>query len=88
MDDQRRYLTPAEAAAALRVSTDTVLRLVSSGELPALRVSPRVIRIPMPAFDAFQAGRRPVKRRVVTRHVETEPALGIDERNAEPVTSR
>lgn len=88
MDAQRRYLTPAEAGEALRVSTDTVLRLVASGELAALRVSPRVIRIPLPAFEAFAAGRRPVKRRVVTRHVEAEPALGIDERAAEPMMSR
>jgi excisionase family DNA binding protein len=71
-----RYLTPAEAAEQLRVSSDTVLRLIASGELAALRVSPRVIRIPVPAFEAFQAGRVPPKRGVVRRRAGTEPRLG------------
>ena len=53
----QEYLTPAEVAAELRVSTDTVLRLVAKGRLPALRVSPRVIRIPVAAFRAFQEER-------------------------------
>jgi excisionase family DNA binding protein len=33
-----RYLTITEAAAALRVSTATVFRLVTGGDLPARRV--------------------------------------------------
>jgi excisionase family DNA binding protein len=32
-----RFLTITEAAAALRVSTATVFRLVAGGELPAVR---------------------------------------------------
>ena len=79
-----RYLTPTEAAAALRVSPDTVLRLVASGDLPSLRVSPRIIRIPVPAFEAFQAGRIPSKRPVVRRARSTEPALGGAERVRDP----
>lgn len=86
MDESRRYLTPYEAADALRVSTDTVLRLVSSGDLPALRVSLRVIRIPVPAFEAFAAGRTPPRRQVVTRRRATEPSLGSKERLEGPVT--
>jgi excisionase family DNA binding protein len=80
MDARGRYLTPSEAATELRVSTDTVLRLISSGELPALRVSPRIIRIPVPAFVAFQAGRRPTRRAVVRRKRPTEAPLGAGER--------
>jgi excisionase family DNA binding protein len=80
---QRRFLTPAEAAADLRVSTDTVLRLISAGTLPAIRVSSRVIRIPVPAFEAFQAGRTPTHRRVVTRRSASEPSLGVGERIAD-----
>lgn len=79
-----RYLTPSEAAEALRVSTDTVLRLIASGDLAALRVSPRIIRIPAPAFEAYQAGRTPVRRRVVRQSRATEPALGHSERINEP----
>ena len=79
-----RYLTPSEAAEALRVSTDTVLRLVASGDLAALRVSPRIIRIPAPAFEAYQAGRTPVRRRVVRQARASEPALGNSEPISEP----
>lgn len=79
MDAQARYLTPSEAATELRISTDTVLRLISSGELPALRVSPRIIRIPVPAFVAFQAGRWPTRRAVVRSKRPTESPLGAGE---------
>lgn len=79
MDARARYLTPSEAATELRVSTDTVLRLIASGELPALRVSPRIIRIPMSAFVAFQAGRRSTRRPVVRRKRPTEVTLGAGE---------
>ena len=33
-----RYLTAAEVAAAMRVSTMTVYRLIKAGSLPAVRV--------------------------------------------------
>lgn len=79
MDTRVRYLTPGEAAAELRVSTDTVLRLISSGDLPALRVSPRIIRIPLPAFIGFQAGHRSARRAVVHRKRATEVAFGAGE---------
>lgn len=79
MDIQARYLTPVEAATELRVSTDTVLRLIASGDLPALRVSARIIRIPVPAFAAFQAGRRSSRRAVVRRERRTEMTLGAGE---------
>jgi excisionase family DNA binding protein len=81
---ERRFLTPAEAATILRVSTDTVLRLISAGTLPAIRVSPRLIRIPTPAFEAYQAGRTPNRRRVVRRRRSTEVTLGARERVADP----
>lgn len=80
MNAQARYLTPSEVATQLRVSTDTVLRLITSGDLPALRVSPRIIRIPVPAFVAFQAGRRSSRRVVVRRKRPTEVTLGAGER--------
>ena len=79
MTAEPRYLTPSEAAAQLRVSTDTILRLIASGELAAIRVSARIIRIPMPAFIAFQAGRVPERRAVVRRKVAAEVKLGTAE---------
>ncbi len=65
---EKRYLSTAEVAAQLRVSTDTVLRLIERGELPALRISDRLFRIPASAFARFEQG--PVaRRRVVHREV-------------------
>ena len=60
-----RYVTISEAADRLRVSHDTVLRLVHSGSLPAIRVSQRLYRIPRPALDRFESGEPIVRRRVV-----------------------
>jgi excisionase family DNA binding protein len=79
MDPKARYLTPREAATELRVSTDTVLRLIAARDLPALRVSSRIFRIPLPAFAAFQ-GRRPAHRAVVRRKRPTEVTLGAGDR--------
>lgn len=79
MDDRARYLTPSEAAIELRVSTDTVLRLIASGDLPALRVSSRIIRIPVPAFVAFQAGGPPSRHPVIRRKQATEITFGAGE---------
>jgi hypothetical protein len=60
-----RFLTLAQAAAELDTDEDAVLRSIESGDLLAIRPSPEVVRIPVPAFDAFKAGRRPSLRRVV-----------------------
>ena len=76
---ERRYLTPAEAADELRVSTSTIRRRIRSGELPAIRVSARVTRIPVPAFEFFREGRKPRKRRVVHQRVNAVPMIGEDE---------
>jgi excisionase family DNA binding protein len=84
MANERRFITPAEAATTLRVSTDTVLRLIAAGDLPAIRVSPRLIRIPTPAFEAYQAGRMPKRRTVVRRTRKTEVMLGAQERTSDP----
>lgn len=65
---EKRYLTPSEVASALRVSPDTVLRLIARGDLPAIRISERIYRIPAPAFARYERGavkRRPVVRREV-----------------------
>lgn len=74
----KRYLTPSEVASELRVSTDTVLRLIDRGELPAIRVSERIYRIPVPALERFKLG--PVARRpVVRRDVDELPDFGAGE---------
>lgn len=75
---QKRFLTTTEIANELRVSTDTVLRLIQSGALPALRVSERLYRVPVPAFARYKSG--PVaRRRVVHREVRDAADYGEGE---------
>lgn len=50
-----RFLTVAEVAEFMRVSTMTVYRLVQSGELPAVRFG-RSYRIPESALEAVIRG--------------------------------
>jgi len=38
MPEKARFLTPAEVADMLRVSTMTVYRLIKAGDIPALKV--------------------------------------------------
>ena len=52
-------LTPHEVAHMLRLSHDSVYRLIRCGELPGLRVARRAFRIPRHAVEAVLAGRYP-----------------------------
>jgi excisionase family DNA binding protein len=47
-----RFLTVSEVAVALRVSNMTVYRLVSAGELPAVRVG-RCVRLQADDVEAY-----------------------------------
>lgn len=58
------YYTPKEVAAILAISDDAVLDLVNRRSMPALRVSPRITRIPIAAFDLWREGFVPRRRRV------------------------
>ena len=84
---ERRWYSIKEAAEQLGVSHDTVARLVERGELPAIRVSKRIVRIPVPAFDFYVSGRTPIERRIVRRRVAVLPPISPGERvgNLEPV---
>jgi excisionase family DNA binding protein len=53
------FLSPAEVAAELRVSTSTILRLIHADKLPAIAVSERIYRIPAASFEMFKAGTLP-----------------------------
>lgn len=75
----RLYYTPREVAELLRISDDAVLDLIHRGDLPALRVSPRIIRIPVAGFDAWREGRAPRRRRVVIREASARVAIGDGE---------
>lgn len=63
----RLYYSPKEVAEILGISDDAVLDLINRGDLPGLRISPRITRIPIAAFDRWREGYRPRRRRVVVR---------------------
>jgi excisionase family DNA binding protein len=75
-----RYCTIKEAAERLRVSHDTISRLISSGELPAIRVSQRLYRIPTPALERYESGRPVAQRGVVRRRATRGIVFGAGER--------
>jgi excisionase family DNA binding protein len=56
---EKQFLSPADIAGELSVSTATVLRLIHAGQLPAIRVSERIYRIPRASFEMFSAGTLP-----------------------------
>ncbi len=80
----KRWYSIKEAANRLGVSHDTVSRLIERGELPAIRVSKRIVRIPIPAFDFYASGRKPTPRRVVRRYVDEPRPIAPGERVGDP----
>ena len=75
----RLYYTPSEVATMLAVSDDAVLDLINRGDLPALRVSARIIRIPIVAFDLWREGVKPKRRRVSIQPVRRDVRVGRGE---------
>lgn len=55
-ESQAQYLTVNEVAVLLRVSNMTVYRLVSAGEIPAVRVG-RSVRLRADDVEAYLSGR-------------------------------
>lgn len=58
-----RQLSPKDVAAELGVSRRTVLDYIAAGRLPAVRYSPRVIRVAEGDLRAFIASARAVDAR-------------------------
>ncbi len=75
----RLYYTPGEVAEVLHISNDAVLDLINRNEMPAFRISPRITRIPIAAFDLWRSGVRPTPRRVTIRPARREVVVGADE---------
>ena len=73
------YYKPREVAEILEISDDAVLDLVSRGSMPALRVSPRITRIPIAAFDVWREGFKPRRRRVTIRPARRHVKVGEGE---------
>ena len=53
-----RLLSPQQVAERLGVSRQTVLRLVRRSELPAIRLSPGLLRVSEDALHEYLSGRR------------------------------
>ena len=73
------YYTPREAAAILAISVDAVLDLINRGDMPGLRVSPRITRVPIAAFDRWREGYQPRRRRVSIAPARRRVEVGADE---------
>jgi excisionase family DNA binding protein len=85
-----RYFTIREAAERLEISHDTVSRLIERGELPAIRISERLYRIPAPALERYESGAPATVRRVVRKRVAEGVQFGAGEQEpgAEAASSR
>ena len=55
MEEERVYYTIPEVAHRMGVSPVRAYQMAQVGELPAIRLSPRRIRVPRAAFDAWLA---------------------------------
>lgn len=80
----RHYYTPREVADILAISDDAVLDLVNRGALPALRVSPRITRIPIEAFDRWRTGYVPRRRQVTVAPARRHLVIGKGETVPQP----
>lgn len=80
----RLYYTPKEVAEILAISDDAVLDLVNRGSMPALRVSPRITRIPIAAFDLWREGFKPRRRRVAIAPARRHVVVGEGEQLPAP----
>ena len=81
---QKQFLSPAEVAAELSVSTSTVLRLIHADQLPAIPVSERIYRIPVASFEMFKAGTLRKAALAPLGRRKARPRLGEGERFPEP----
>jgi len=80
----KRFYTPAEVAELLEISSATVLRLIHDGKLPAVRVSDRIYRIPIPAFERYVSRAQDRAVAVRVRKVRGMRRLGTGEELPKP----
>ncbi|MEO5704315.1 MAG: helix-turn-helix domain-containing protein [Candidatus Limnocylindrales bacterium] len=73
---QRRFYTPQEVALLLGVSSTTVMSRIHDGALPAVRVSDRIYRIPVPAYERFVSTEASPEFAVKFRRVKRVRKLG------------
>jgi len=76
----KQFLSPNDIASELSVSASTVLRLIHEQRLPAIRVSERIYRIPVAAFEKYKAGalESPSPARM-SPEIKKRPSIGAGE---------
>ncbi len=76
----KQFLSPNDIASELSVSASTVLRLIHEQRLPAIRVSERIYRIPVAAFERYKAGalESPSSARI-SPEIKKRPRIGAGE---------
>ena len=76
----KQFLSPNDIASELSVSASTVLRLIHEQRLPAIRVSERIYRIPVAAFEKYKAGalESPSPARIAPE-ISERPRIGAGE---------
>lgn len=72
----KRFYTPQEVAQLLGVSPTTVMTRIRDGALPAVRVSDRIYRISVPAFERFVSTRAAPAFEIAFRRVNRVKKLG------------
>ncbi len=77
---EKQFLSPCDVARELSISSSTVLRMIHSGELPAIAVSERIYRIPTVTFERYKAGTLRTPELAPVGHVKKRPRLGSAER--------
>ena len=85
---EKRWYSIKEVADRLDVSHDTVNRMIARGDLAAIRVSDRIVRIPAPALHRFESGAAMTPRAVVRRRVRSGIEMGAHEEIARPQEAR
>ena len=76
---KKQFLSPADVARELAISSTTVLRMIHSGELPAILVSDLIYRIPAASFEMYKAGTLRAAALAPVGGVKPRPRLGQGE---------
>lgn len=76
---KKQFISPADVAAELAISSATVIRMIHKGELPAIRVSQRIFRIPVASFEMYKRGTLRTASPAPLRSVRRQPQLGQGE---------
>ena len=62
--ERKAFYTPAEVASILRISDQTVLQRIHEGDLYAVRLGPRLYRVPLGSLMQFLGHPPRITRRV------------------------